>query len=195
MAQARYQISEAARLLHVESHVLRYWEEELGIEIPRNEMGHREYTKRHIQMFRKILDMKEEGFQLRAIRAALKKDLEEIKKMEEEHSLVVKEEEKMKMTECESPKEERFEQFHTIMNQIMVQALEANNEKLGRQFGRVLNQLMVLQEEKEEERFRHLDELLRAYQATNKMRSEVAATKSPVIPLRKKKKLFPKRSV
>jgi DNA-binding transcriptional MerR regulator len=193
MAQARYQISEAARLLHVESHVLRYWEEELGIEIPRNEMGHREYTKRHIQMFRKILDMKEEGFQLRAIRAALKKDLEEIKKIEEEHSLIVKEEEKTETTEYS--KEERFEQFHTIMNQIMTQALEANNEKLGCQFGRVLNQLMVIQEEKEEERFRHLDELLRAYQATNKMRSEVAATKSPVIPLRKKKKLFPKRSI
>jgi DNA-binding transcriptional MerR regulator len=193
MAQARYQISEAARLLHVESHVLRYWEEELGIEIPRNEMGHREYTKRHIQMFRKILDMKEEGFQLRAIRAALKKDLEEIKKMEEEHSLVVKEEEKTQPVE--ETKEERFEQFYTIMNQIMTQALETNNEKLGRQLGKVLNQLMVIQEEKEEERFRHLDELLRAYQATNKMRSEVAATKSPVIPLRKKKKLFPKRSI
>ena len=34
-------ISDAAKMVDVESHVLRYWEEELKIDIPRNEMGHR----------------------------------------------------------------------------------------------------------------------------------------------------------
>ena len=37
----RYMISDAAKLIDVETHVLRYWEEELDIQIPRNEMGHR----------------------------------------------------------------------------------------------------------------------------------------------------------
>ena len=32
-------ISDAARELDVEAHVLRYWEEELELPIPRNEMG------------------------------------------------------------------------------------------------------------------------------------------------------------
>ena len=32
-------ISDASRMLGVESHVLRYWEEELNIVIPRNEWG------------------------------------------------------------------------------------------------------------------------------------------------------------
>ena len=39
MGEKRYMISDASRMLGVESHVLRYWEEELNIVIPRNEMG------------------------------------------------------------------------------------------------------------------------------------------------------------
>lgn len=43
MKENKYTISEAARLLSVENHVLRYWEEELELKIPRNELGHRYY--------------------------------------------------------------------------------------------------------------------------------------------------------
>ena len=39
MIEKRYIISDAAKMVEVESHVLRYWEDELGIVIPRNEMG------------------------------------------------------------------------------------------------------------------------------------------------------------
>ena len=48
MEKVRYMISDAATLVNVESHVLRYWEEELELTIPRNEMGHRYYTKENI---------------------------------------------------------------------------------------------------------------------------------------------------
>ncbi|MDY4971699.1 MAG: MerR family transcriptional regulator [Lachnospiraceae bacterium] len=71
MSEYHYQISEASRLLAVEAHVLRYWEEELGMIIPRNEMGHRYYTEEHLRIFSQIKDMKERGYQLRAIRAIL----------------------------------------------------------------------------------------------------------------------------
>ena len=37
MEQIRYLISDAAKQVEVESHVLRYWEEELDIPIKRNE--------------------------------------------------------------------------------------------------------------------------------------------------------------
>ena len=40
MEKVRYMISDAAALAGVETHVLRYWEEELDLTIPRNEMGH-----------------------------------------------------------------------------------------------------------------------------------------------------------
>ena len=53
MDKLRYMISDAANLVNVEAHVLRYWEEELELEIPRNEMGHRYYTNENIQQFLK----------------------------------------------------------------------------------------------------------------------------------------------
>ena len=37
MEKVRYMISDAASLVDVESHVLRYWEDELELDIPRNE--------------------------------------------------------------------------------------------------------------------------------------------------------------
>ena len=39
MEAKQYTISEAAKKLHVGSHVLRFWEEELHLNIPRNEWG------------------------------------------------------------------------------------------------------------------------------------------------------------
>ena len=67
----RYIISDAAKLIEVESHVLRYWEEELSIEIPRNELGHRYYTDYYIELFKKIKELKDGGFQLKAIKMLL----------------------------------------------------------------------------------------------------------------------------
>jgi len=64
----RYMISDAANIVNVESHVLRYWEEELELAIPRNEMGHRYYTEENIAQFQKIKEWKEQGYQLKAIR-------------------------------------------------------------------------------------------------------------------------------
>ena len=49
MEKERYIISDAAQMIHVESHVLRYWEEELDLKVPRNELGHRYYTKENME--------------------------------------------------------------------------------------------------------------------------------------------------
>jgi DNA-binding transcriptional MerR regulator len=68
MEERRYIISDASKLIEVESHVLRYWEEELDIDIPRNEMGHRYYTDFYIELFKKIKELKDSGFQLKAIK-------------------------------------------------------------------------------------------------------------------------------
>lgn len=68
MEEKRYIISDASKMVEVESHVLRYWEEELGISIPRNEMGHRYYTDFYIDLFKKIKELKDSGFQLKAIK-------------------------------------------------------------------------------------------------------------------------------
>ena len=44
MEEQKYLISDAARIVKVEAHVLRYWEEELELPIGRTELGHRYYN-------------------------------------------------------------------------------------------------------------------------------------------------------
>ncbi len=67
-----YLISDASRKVEVESHVLRYWEDELKLPVKRNELGHRYYTEDDIKEFREIKKLKEQGLQLKAIRMILK---------------------------------------------------------------------------------------------------------------------------
>lgn len=71
MGEKRYIISDASKMLGVESHVLRYWEEELNVVIPRNEMGHRYYTDNHINLLKNVRDLKNQGYSLRTIKMML----------------------------------------------------------------------------------------------------------------------------
>jgi DNA-binding transcriptional MerR regulator len=69
--EKRYTISDAAKQLELEAHALRYWEVELGLHIERNAQGHRFYTAEDILLLRRIKDLKELGFQLKAIKMIL----------------------------------------------------------------------------------------------------------------------------
>lgn len=71
MKKERYLINEAAKEVHVEAHVLRYWEEELSLPIGRNEQGHRIYTQADIDRFIEIKDLKDQGLQLKAVKTLL----------------------------------------------------------------------------------------------------------------------------
>ena len=74
MEEKIYSVSEAVRLVGVESHVLRYWEEELGISIRRSSQGHRIYSERDIELFCKVREWRQKGLQLKAIRLLLNKE-------------------------------------------------------------------------------------------------------------------------
>lgn len=78
MSQEYYLIKEAAAKVGVESHVLRYWEEELKMDIHRNAMGHRYYTEKDIEVLSKVKDLKGRGLQLKAIRDYLEKRRQQI---------------------------------------------------------------------------------------------------------------------
>lgn len=71
MEKTRYLINEAAKEVHVESHVLRYWEEELELPIGRNGQGHRIYTHEDIERFIQIKNLKDQGLQLKAVKTLL----------------------------------------------------------------------------------------------------------------------------
>lgn len=71
MENIHYMISEAAKSVGVESHTLRYWEEELNLRIGRTEMGHRYYTKENIQLFHCINKLKDQGISLRELKVLI----------------------------------------------------------------------------------------------------------------------------
>ena len=88
---------------------------------------------------------------------------------------------------------DKMEQFQNIMNHIIGQALEANRDKMGQEVGELVTDkvlkefeyLLRINDEKEEERFKQLDETIRAYQKDGKGRAEAAATKAPFFRRRK----------
>ncbi len=211
MSEKHYLISDASRKVDVESHVLRYWEEELEMEIPRNEMGHRCYTDSHIRLFRQIKELKDRGYQLKAIKTALDRALETegeavvpAEVMEEDVVAALKEcaeqesERKEKMELMDDKEltallaEEKAEQFHALMRHMIGQAIEENNEKLSQDISKMVNDkvlkemdyLMRVADERDEERFRQLDETIRVYQKEGKGRAEAAAAKMSIFPLK-----------
>ena len=162
-------ISDAANIVNVESHVLRYWEDELELSIPRNEMGHRYYTKENIQEFQRIKELKEQGYQLKAIRMIVHNGpidglMPDIAEPCDDVELRVAQTEQSILDNTD-----KMAQFTELMTQIVGTAMEANNQKLseeisgevGKQVLKEMNYLMREREEQEEERFRKLDAAIR----------------------------------
>lgn len=204
MEEMRYTISDAAKMVKVESHVLRYWEDELSLEIPRNEMGHRYYTQKEVDVFCHIRALKERGFQLKSIKDVMEIlfddgkmsniiSLENVRQSYEENEVQSENVEETQMVSVEKLQkgtiekitaEEKMRHFKYIMDAIITQALQANNilledELVDMVAERIMNDMGSVEkerEEREEARFRKLDEMIRGRQ---KGYSEVAATKLP----------------
>ncbi len=194
----RYMISDAAKLVDVESHVLRYWEEELEIDIPRNEMGHRYYTDYYINVFRKIKELKDQGFLLKAIKIALPEIMEgnaidALTTIRSESRHEIEAEHAVIPIQVSEGKPSKMEQFQMILGNIVTAALEENNKSLSKEVSKnvsdsvikEMDYLLRMKEEQEEERFKKFDEMVRGLQRDNKL----AAMKQT----EKKKKLFGKR--
>ncbi len=89
--EKKYSISDASRQVEVENHVLRYWEEELGLNIHRNSKGHRFYTDRDIKILRDVKDLKEQGFLLKSIKLIIH-DIDNVRKMNPNEQYKLREE-------------------------------------------------------------------------------------------------------
>lgn len=206
MKEEYYLIKEAAAMVGVESHVLRYWEEELKMDIHRNEMGHRYYTKKDIEVLSKVRILKEKGLQLKAIRNYLDMRREQIAKGEdkpssdkretssEELARQTKEAELVSVKQQILSNEEKMEQFQQLMSRILSNAIQENNELIGKSAGEhaanaVVTQITGMTKEQEaraEERYQKLDQTLREIQ---KARQEAAAANMRPIDRRRQKRL------
>ena len=197
MEEQKYLISDAARIVKVEAHVLRYWEEELELPIGRTELGHRYYTRENIETFQKVKDLKEKGLQLKAIKTILKglEKYQVLHQSGEVRSNPVLEEsvdaesgkntEKETVTGQENTQElqvlqentEKLKHFENLVEGIVERVVKENNETLEKHievtFSREMDYLVHMQEQREEERYRKLDESIRQHQN----RQMVAAAK------------------
>lgn len=211
MKETCYQIKEAAAKVGVESHVLRYWEEELKMDIHRNEMGHRYYTEKDIEVLSKVRDLKEKGLQLKAIRNYLEmrrkqitqergqttvqtivENMEKQTGKKEQHT--TDKHEVVPVSQQILSNEEKMQQFQLLMNRIVGNAIQENNELIGKSAGEhaanaVVTQFQGMtkeQEERAEARYRKLDQTLREIQQA---RLEAAAANMRPVDKRKQKRL------
>ncbi len=67
-----YTISEVAELTSYPPHVLRYYEKEFELEIPRNQSNHRYYTYLEIEIFQYIKSLQNKGFSNKQIKLIIK---------------------------------------------------------------------------------------------------------------------------
>ena len=179
-------ISDAAKEVNVESHVLRYWEEELRLPIKRNELGHRYYTQDDVERFKQIKGMKERGLQLKAIRMILRDGKLDMLP-EEEHfagmgieiveerpvSQLQERENEVTMISEESRemsadfKEDKARRLQWLLQEMIRQTIQETNQELCREIRdsvvKELDYQFRMQEEREEAREKRLAERDEAY--------------------------------
>jgi len=153
-------------------------------------MGHRYYTRENILEFQKIKELKEQGYQLKAIRMIIhSQDVEKAQALyrpdagtsdghsandllnmpsgcQSRHTFVSSH----KDTENGLSAEERMAQFRELMSDIVGRAIAQNNEELSLSISqevretvlKEMNYLFREQEESQEERYRKLDAAIRS---------------------------------
>lgn len=173
-------ISDAAKEVKVESHVLRYWEEELHLPIKRNELGHRYYTEEDVERFKQIKGMKERGLQLKAIKMILKDGKLDV--LPPDAAQDVAEEQLVEETEqpaaglaidivpnkgrgpeaMQESRDDKSRRLQWLLQQLIRQTLQENNRDLSREIResvvKELDYQFRMQEEREEARDRMLAE-------------------------------------
>ena len=152
MGEVRYMISEASKRVNVETHVLRHWEEELGLTIGRTEMGHRYYTEEDVRLFNYIKELKEQGMLLKELKDLIPDMIQTRTKLK-------------KQKQVENPKEE------TTLTELQQALLENNHvlqEAITQSVIKEMGYLFLAQEQQEEERYKRLDSLIRQQQLYRK---------------------------
>jgi len=180
--EKQYKISEMTRLINVEAHVLRYWEEELQLPIKRNDLGHRYYTEEDKELFLRVKQLKEKGIQLKGIRSILD--------LPQEDSIIHAElpqiSSKQSLPFAAENKEEKSYRLQMLLKGLIQEAVEESNEKLAEDIKECLvkeldYQFRVASEEEEqhrraymkqqEEYFQRLDEMIQGSRHIKKKRA------------------------
>ncbi len=183
MTEVLYSIKEAAEVLGVETHALRYWEEELGLSIVRNAQGRRVYSEEDMSLFRQIMEWKRQGLQLKRIKELIHEEERE-EEIDIGNRIIMYRPREAQVKETlelshgtDFQREEKARRLQELLKQFISESIrESNTELLGLLKEGLLKELdyqFRLQEEREEEReklrmekedehFRQLDENIRS---------------------------------
>ncbi|MEG0013215.1 MAG: helix-turn-helix domain-containing protein [Cellulosilyticaceae bacterium] len=189
MKSETFTIKEVGELLDIEQYVLRYYEKELKLNVLRNSQGHRMYTIENVELLRHIKELREQGFELKAIKN-LVANLEEEEGLESFMQISAT---TTKVGALQVAKEASIDignkddikvnQFASLMKDMLKEALVEYNEdakaqlkdELSEEVGVMVNkkfmELEVVQKQKDEEYYKKLDETMREMQ---KMKKELA---------------------
>lgn len=174
--EPKYTVTQASEMTGVKSYVLRYWEDELDLQIQRNELGHRYYTGYDIQLFLNIKELKKRGLQLRAIKELIPQIAHtvpgsansKIRLLESEADVLQPEPKSGKPWEesksVNTEENEKILEFQAILERLITQELQFKNE--------------------DEERCRSLDLAIRRQQMARREAAAAASEKKQ----RKKRK-------
>lgn len=180
MEEHTYYISEVSKLVGVEPHVLRYWEEELGLKISRDSQGKRCYTRKDVECFQEAKRWKDKGMQLKAVKEILEEGIAGQRYREHEaerewsegrsddasgreDEKAGAEEETCRDRKCGEEEQLQFElvtleepsdsmkKFEYLLDSLISRALERNNENLVRE---ICDEIFQRLEEQIEEKVR-----------------------------------------
>ena len=219
MKEPYYTIKEASARVGVESHVLRYWEEELKMDIHRNQMGHRYYTEHDIDLLCMVRKLKDKGLQLKAIRSYIDKRKGELQngglpegtdhndetddigtgsedagQAPMENRQVRNELVPVKTGGGIMSNAEKLEQFQRIMNRILSNAIQENNELIGRSAGEhaataIASEIQGMTKEQEERAEARYRKLDQTLREIQLARKEAAAANMRPVDRRRQQRL------
>lgn len=211
--EKRFSISDASRQVEVENHVLRYWEEELMLPIERNAKGHRFYKESDIQALKTIKDLKEQGFQLKAIKL-LMPDIARVRDMspqevyqlrEELNQQVLREEEVQdknvvplqsvrRSAPAKKSSEEKMKQFENMLRHMVSRIVNENETASEKRIyeavsTKIMKEMDYMMREKEEVQEKQMELLQQILDEVRREMPEAAASNEPKpAGTRKKKK-------
>ena len=208
MDKQHYIISDAAKELQVEAHVLRYWEEELGLTIPRNKMGHRLYGEKEMTLLRQIIKWKEEGLTLKEIHdkcsptesTSISSAHHQVIPYPADRNMISAADNTVPQKVTPVREDDKMQQFKQILGRIVSDAIRDNSQELtsdiaghvSEHVNKELDFLFREKEEADEKRYRQLDETIRNFQ---KARHEAAASEVMDTKSRRKRRRSKKNPV
>lgn len=130
-----YTINEVAEKLELNSQTLRKWENDFDLKIPRNDMGHRYYTDKEIELFENIQGWKDKGASKKVINSYLGRVDQFQDQKEQALELITLD----KLTGKE---------IKELMSKQMAEILIEREEKLKEEFRKELEQELEKQQEK-----------------------------------------------